>query len=85
VEVGQLKIRKIPLPDGSEVNGVDVDFEVVREEWSEYRLKDGGSVRLRATALKISRIVDAQGKPTYQPDGQPALVVNNQVQLTASD
>jgi hypothetical protein len=78
-----MKIRKITTADGSELNVRDEEFEVVREEWSEYRLKDGGKVRLRATALAISRVLDAEGKPTYGPDGQPAFVVNNQVQVVA--
>ena len=80
-----MKIRKVPVPGGGDVNVRDVDFEVVREEWSEYKLKDGGAVRIRATALVISRILDAQGKPTHNPDGSPAVMINNQVQIVASD
>jgi len=80
-----MKTRKVSMPDGSEVQVRDEDFEIVREEWSEYRLKDGGKVRIRATALAISRILDAEGKPTYGPDGQPALIVSNQVQVVAAE
>jgi hypothetical protein len=85
LEVDVAKIKKMPVAGMGEVNVKDVDFNIVREEWSEYTMEGGGSIRIRATALRISRIVDAQGKPTYQPDGQPAVVVNSQVQIIASD
>jgi hypothetical protein len=80
-----MKIRRVTQPDGTELQVRDEEFEIVREEWSEYRLKDGGKVRLRATALMISRVLDSEGKPTYTPDGQPALIVNNTIQIVASE
>ncbi len=80
-----MKIRKVTLPGSGEVSVRDVDFDVVREDWSVYKLKDGGTVRIRATALVISRLLDAQGKPTYLPDGSPAILVNNQVQVVATE
>lgn len=78
-------IRKIPGPGGSEMHVRDEDFDPVEEKWSVYRLQDGGTVRLRATAMTISRVLDAQGKPTYQADGQPAILVQHQIQIVASD
>jgi len=79
------KIVNVPLFGGGEAPGLEVQFEPTREPWCEYKLLDGGSVKIRATAVKIYRVVDAQGKPTYQPDGQPAVVVSNQIQIVSSD
>jgi len=80
-----LKLRKINVPGRGELTVRDVEFDVIREEWSEYKLKDGGTVRIRATALTISRLVDAQGKPTNNPDGTPAILVNQQLQIVANE
>ncbi len=81
--IGQ--IRRVPAPGGGEQLIREIDFEIVHEDWSEYRLKDGGTVRLRATALKIARIVDENGKPLTTPDGDPAISVNPQIQVVASE
>jgi hypothetical protein len=79
-----VRIRRIPTPDG-EVQAREEDFEPVQEPWSVYRLKDGGEIRVRATILSICRVLDAEGKPTFMPDGQPAMLVQNEVQIVASE
>ena len=38
---------KIRLPNGREVEAEQVDFEVVREDWNEYKLEDGTVLNLR--------------------------------------
>ena len=68
--------RIVKIMAGSqEVNAIEVDFEIGREEWSDYKLLDGGTVRLKTTVNRIYRVVDEQGNPRYNPDGSPFLVV----------
>lgn len=78
-------IRRLPLPNGGTVDAREEEFDVVKEEWCVYRLKDGGTVRIRATANSIFRILDAEGKPTYTPDGQPNVLVQQAFQVVASE
>lgn len=80
-----MKIRKLRTPDGQEIQVRDVDFDSVTEPWSVYKLQDGGTVKLRATALTISRVLDAEGKPTFTPDGQPNVIVQSATQVVASE
>ena len=44
------RIVKLKLVDG-EVNGVEQDFEISREEWNEYKLLDGGVIRMKTSVL----------------------------------
>lgn len=78
-------ITRVPMQGGGEVPAREVAFDPIKEPWCEYKLLDGGTVKVRATALKVYRVVDAQGKPTYGPDGQPAVVVTHAVQIVASE
>jgi hypothetical protein len=78
-------ITKVPIPGGGEILAREVEFEPIKEPWCEYRLLDGGTVKIRATALKIFRTVDEQGKPTHGPDGMPGIVVTQQNQVVASE
>jgi hypothetical protein len=77
--------RKIAQPDGTEMIVRDADFDPMEEKWSEYRLRDGGSVRIRATAQSIAHVLDSEGKPTTLPDGQPNMWVQYQVQIVARE
>ncbi len=63
----------------------EVDFEIGREEWNEYKLVDGGRVRVKTTVQKIARLLDAQGKPEFTPDGDPNVVVRHNTQVIASE
>ncbi len=79
------KVVKVPVGNGIELSAIELDFEPVKEAWSEYKLSDGGKVRIRATAMKIFRVLDAEGKPAYQPDGQPFMIVTQSGQVVASE
>lgn len=68
---------------GREVRGIEQDFEIVKEDWSAYRLLDGGEVRLKTTVLQIIRVVDEHDKPAFGPDGSPAFVVNHKSDASA--
>jgi len=80
-----MKAKRLTRPDGVEISVRDVDWDRSEEPWATYHLTDGGTIRLRATALTISRILDSDGKPSFMPDGQPAVWVNYNVSIVASD
>jgi len=83
--VGKQKIQHIPIWGGGSVDGYEVEFEPIKEPWCEYRMADGGTVRCRATVNKVWRVVDAAGKPSYLPDGQPNIVTNQNITIFASE
>lgn len=71
--------------DGNTMRVREVDFEVASEQWSQYKLLDGGIVRLKTSPLKIFRVLDAQGNPAFHPDGEPNIVVNHATQVVCSE
>jgi hypothetical protein len=72
------------LPSG-EVQAVELTFEAAREEWNEYRLADGGTVRVKAVVSKIYRLLDAAGNPAYDQAGDPHIAVNATTLIVASE
>jgi len=78
--------RRTQIRVGSNVLDVDEqDFEIAREEWNEYKLLDGGTVRVKTTVARIFRVVDADGKPKRSPEGDPEIVVRHNTQIVAID
>jgi hypothetical protein len=61
--------RKYPLPNGQEVDGEDVEFEVERESFNIYILEDGTKLKVKNVVAKIVRL-DA-----YGPDGSPLYLL----------
>lgn len=68
---------------GRMVDVIDVDFEVTEEQWNRYRLLDGGEVRLKTTPLKVYRVLDPDGKPAIDNDGDPVCAVKHTTQVIA--
>lgn len=69
---------------GKEYDGREEQFEIVKEEWNEYKLLDGGRVRLKTSAQKIVRILDKDGKPMLAPEGDPHIIVKHNTQVVTS-
>ena len=67
-----------------EVNALEMDFQTEREEWNDYRLLDGGRVRVKTVVGKILWVVDEAGNKLYNDHGEPMIVVRNQVQVISS-
>ena len=76
--------KRIKVGD-REVNAREEDFEIVREGWNEYRLLDGGSVRVKTTVARIFRVLDDDGRPVYDQDGDPQVVVRHNTQIVAAE
>lgn len=59
---------KVRLPNGSEVEATDVDFETIREDWNEYKLEDGTVLKFKTVVSSIVRTEDydpMSGDPVY--------------------
>lgn len=76
---------RIQIANGEECDAVELDFEIHKEEWDEYKLLDGGRVRLKTSALKMFRILDADGNPAYTPDGSPFILVRHNTQIVSTE
>jgi hypothetical protein len=61
--------RKYPLPNGQEVDGDEVEFEVERESFNTYILEDGTKLKVKNVVAKIVRL------EAYGPDGSPLYLL----------
>jgi len=71
--------------NGQDMEAVEVAFSIRREEWNEYELADGGTVRFKANVHRMLRVLDADGKPARTPDGDPLLIVQSQNAVVTSE
>jgi hypothetical protein len=69
--------RNYPLPNGQQVTGEEVDFEVEREGFNSYILADGTKLKLKQVVAQIIRL-DAWG-----PDGKPMYMINGSPVVSA--
>ena len=76
--------EKMKLGD-REVYVREEQFEIAREEWNEYRLLDGGRVRVKTSVFRIFRIVDESNTPQFTAEGDPELIVRHNTQVVAID
>ena len=77
-------VIKLKVGD-QEHEAIEQTFEIYQENWNEYKLADGGRVRLKTTVQKIYRILDSQGNPASDPNGDPQIVVRHSTQVVASE
>jgi hypothetical protein len=66
-----------------EVDAIEVDFDIRREDWNEYKLLDGGTVRVKTTVSRIYKVVDEEGNQRYLEDGNPFMVVTHKSEIVA--
>jgi hypothetical protein len=84
-------VRVLKIKVGSEeYDAIEKDFEITKEDWNEYRLLDGGKVRLKTSVakilrIKILRILDKDGNPAYTADGDPFLLVRHRTEVAGSE
>jgi hypothetical protein len=59
---------KVRLPNGSEVEATNVDFETLNEDWNEYKLEDGTVLKFKTVVSSIIRTENYDpmtGDPVY--------------------
>jgi hypothetical protein len=60
--------RKERLPDGREIDVIEMPFQTGAEHWNEYVVNDGTVIRLKTVVtdvLKVEGQFDASGNPAY--------------------
>jgi len=57
----------------------EVDFDTIKEEWNEYKLKDGTSMKIKIVLVKVVRgdNYDQFGDPVYMVNTQNIVKVSN--------
>ena len=76
-------IQHVTIGD-QEFNAIEQQFEIAQENWNEYKLLDGGSVRVKLTVSRIFRIVNEDSVQIYNDDGDPELIVRHRADIVAS-
>jgi len=54
---------------GREVDATEVDFQTRKEDWNEYQLMDGSTIKMKLVVSAVFRIdgmFDNEGNPVYQ-------------------
>jgi hypothetical protein len=52
--------------------GEDLDFETVKEDWNEYKLSDGSTLKVKTVLIGVRRL-----KNQYTPTGDPVYVITS--------
>ncbi|MBU4448289.1 MAG: hypothetical protein KKD99_06860 [Proteobacteria bacterium] len=64
---------------GKEIETVEIDFKVVKEDWNEYELADGTKIRMKAVTSYINRAIDV-----FDSDGNPLYLLKSSNVLALS-
>ena len=65
-------MRKIILPNGRKVEATSVDFDVEKEDWNKYILKDGSILKFKAVISSVIRTEE------YDPNtGNPIYIIQS--------
>ncbi len=70
--------RTYRLPNGKDVTGEEVEFEVEKESFNIYLLADGTKLRVKNVLSQVVRLDD------YGPDGNPIYLLSGG-QVVAAD
>ena len=70
---------------GQEIYGIEREFNIKSEDWNVYELLDGGTVRLKTSVQKIHRVVDQEGTPQFDANGEPVYIVRHNSVVVVSE
>jgi len=65
---------------GREVDTLSIPFKSIKEDWNEYDLEDGTTLRMKAVVSDIVRVdgqFDPEGNPLYLVKAGNMVVVNS--------
>ncbi len=72
--------RTIKVPyEGKTVEGLDMDFKSIKEDWNEYQINDGTIVRMKVVVTNIAKVTDK-----YDNEGNPVYIVKSSNVLAIS-
>jgi hypothetical protein len=64
--------------DGRNIEGAELNFKSLKEEWNEYQCEDGTILRLKVVVSEVFRLDE------YDPDGKPRYLIKSSNVLSAS-
>jgi hypothetical protein len=75
--VAERKTKVQLAPGGPMVDGVEVQVDESSEKWSEYKLEDGTTIRIKQVLMEVVRTGehDPEGNPMYAVKAQPILSI----------
>jgi len=79
---------KVMLPDGREMDAVELGFQTGGEHWNEYMLDDGSVVKIKLVVTNVVRIegmYDERGMPTYLAQSTNVMAVSAPEDLRKKD
>ena len=74
--MAERKVKIQVTPGGPMADGVDVQVDESNERWSEYKLADGTTIRMKQVLTEVVRVdgqYDNEGNPTYVLKAAPVL------------
>lgn len=73
--VAERKTKVQAVAGGPLVDGLEIPVLESSEKWSEYKLEDGTTLRIKQVLIEVVRTggFDAEGNPTYVVKAQPVL------------
>ena len=63
---------------GKQVEAISINFKSIREEWNEYDLEDGSTLRMKTIVSDVVRVPDE-----YDNENNPVYVVKSTNMLIA--
>ena len=61
-----------------EVIVADEEFKTLIDDWNEYETASGVKIRVRLIVNKILRPLDKDGRPVFDDQGEPSIVIQSQ-------
>ena len=78
------RTRQIKLPDGNLVDAIIQDFHNIGgEHWNEYDLEDGTRLKVKIVVNRVLRILDEDGNPATNENGDPLVRVSSNTHVDA--
>lgn len=71
------EFTKIQLPDGRTILGKEVKFEVIKENFNEYKTENGYEVKQKTVVGKMFVQVDESGNEIPTPEGDPNIITRS--------
>ena len=56
----------------------DEEFKTLADDWNEYETASGVKVRVRLIVNKIARLLDKDGRPVFDGQGEPRVLIQSQ-------
>jgi hypothetical protein len=85
VEMSNPKIYELTLPDGSKTHGIEIEFHVVKEDWNEYALENGATLRVKNAVTRVYHLIDDKGNPVYNANGEPQIYLDAEASVITSE